>query len=776
MIKTPALVISVLALAAQVHSQIKPHRSLDDATRKTLEAAMKRHPFEAFRALGKGEEDPTLSAWLGRFDTPAIGDALDTAALAGLWSNDPEVTRGALIFIDERQMDIADIERYQKFALPIFASTPGLDDLVNFRTFKHTASRDDTTKILKKTPHPHSSYRFNFTGPLHRSFRPEHIPVLAELARTRDPFLREDAFKGLGGIAHYTDQHRDLIAKSILEWPGLVPNNLKDANKLPGDFPAFKPRSYSLPDKQTGLSPLLHATLHRLFVDSAEKLNNGIAPWLLRWTADSKADATDRELLLSLLALSSEDAQRIALLGLRHLNDDNSRAAIEKALPTLQGHATEALAYATLAAHGIDKWRAALLERAAEDTDMCTAALAVIPELAVDSWAANALTGESARGLKAISLLKGTLHMAPYCPFRIADSTYNLIEQAVLKRCDSLDAARLGAVFDQLPCCRSLALSRAFLRKVTPRALTKSQVRFLLVADEAGLRAKLASWLDDAAGARHALDALLTIGSPEHGERILQHFKTKPESKRNLLTLARSGSSSAVRDYLAAGLVGTEKAPIPKQWMKHLTAYCRALGLPNGLCWTWTSALKNIPKDIVQRDYSQWREAVLAGKATDVLIATLRAMPLRSLDFSYLSQVKDPRVIELLREVCDLQGANYQWAITELAASGDKDARQVFQLCLDRSYYGWHEYLDGRLLTLGQDRSLIPYWIGEAESNCCRRVHAGQALESIFGIDVTETGDRSLLTARAWAESWWRRNAERLRWSDLAGRYIIGPR
>ncbi len=782
MSRTPALLLStalllfVLTFAAQANAQITPHRSLDDATRKTLVAVMKRHPFEAFRAFGKGEEDSTQSVWHSRETTPSIREALGTAALAGLWSSDSEVTRGALRFVREHQMDIADIERYQRFAQSIVTNAPDdLDHLVDWDVFKHTASRDDITAILKHPPQWKSSWRYNFASNLHRSFRPEHIPVLTQLARTRDPFLREDAFKGLGGIALYTNQHRDVIARSILGWPGPPSKSDKDAKTPEGVVP-FEPRSYDLPEKRSGFSPILHATIRRLLMDSREKLGYGIGPWLIRWTAESKADATDRELLLGLLDLPSVDAQLIALLGLRHLDCDDSREAIEKVLPTLEDKTVRALAHATLVARGSGKWRVALLKRAAEETLMCTAALAVMPELAVEAWATTALTGESARGQEAIEFLEDSLSYANYVPFRIADSTYDLVAQVVLERCDQLDADRLGMLIDRLPHCRSLALGKAFLRKMTPRVLTRSQLQFLLVVDDAGLRAKLASWLDDAGGEKHALEALLTIGSPEHGKRIVQYFKAKPVDDRHLLTLARSGESSAVRAYLADGLVGSGGVAIPEHWREHLTAYCRALGMPAKVCRQWEYALRLVPKDIVQRDYSQWQHALLAGKVNDVLFATLRSMSLRSLSFEHLSTVKDPRVVELLREVCNLQGANYQWAITELAATGDKGAGQVFQQSLDRSYYGWHENIDGRLLTLGLDRSLIPYWIGEIESNCCRRIAAGQALDALCGIDVTDTGNRCLLTARDWAEAWWRRNAERLRWSDLAGRYIIGPR
>jgi hypothetical protein len=45
--------------------------------------------------------------------------AVDRAALAGLWSDDLMVARGAASLLNEFQLDVRDIERYQQIMIPL---------------------------------------------------------------------------------------------------------------------------------------------------------------------------------------------------------------------------------------------------------------------------------------------------------------------------------------------------------------------------------------------------------------------------------------------------------------------------------------------------------------------------------------------------------------------------------------------------------------------------------------------------------------------------------
>ncbi len=785
MLRLTILLLTALAPLATVHGQTKRDRSLDSVTSLALETVMKRHPFEAFRAFGKGQQDRTRAQWFGREASAAIETKLATAALAGLWDSDTEVVRGALRFVDERSMDLLDMARYHEFAAPIvFEEGLGSSRLIDFDVFKHTASSAQLDRFLRRRPQWSSSFRSFLIQDLHRSLRPSHLPALAQVARCDDPVLRRQAFRLLGTVALYTDQRRELIAKTVLEWPGPIPRAqlLVEDPKL---VEPYRPRGYALARKPLGYPALLAATLRRIHLGAGEVLRkmHGFGDWSLRWAAASRPDASDRALLLELLARPEETAQNIALLGLRQLHDTTSGQAIVAALPGMQGTWSRALAHATLVIRAADVKRRgaaeaaaenALLAGALEDDVFLAAALEVMPERAVAQWASSAFGEDPEVGGKAIHRLSAALRSPDFGPLRISDATLDSIYQAVQRQLTGLDRGRLSQLVEDLPLCRSAALGQALLQALRPGPIPGELLRYLLLVDETGLRRTLASWLKLPGSRDHAADLLLEIGSAEHGALLVQRMRA--DSAASLLTLARSGESPAVRQYLATSLAGSAAAPIPDAWAESLAANGQALGLPGRLCASWASELESIPRSTLQRDFARWRTDMLAGKAIEVLVATLRAVPLRQLGCRNLHLCKDPRVLALLAEVRDLPGAQYQVAVSELAAAGDAASLREFEQSLQRACYGWHADLPANLLTLGLDPRWVPYWLGEVETNCCRRIAAGQALEALCGLDVTETGGQCLVTARAWSARWWRRNGRFLRHSELAGRLILGPR
>jgi hypothetical protein len=89
--------------------------------------------------------------------------------------------------------------------------------------------------------------------------------------------------------------------------------------------------------------------------------------------------------------------------------------------------------------------------------------------------------------------------------------------------------------------------------------------------------------------------------------------------------------------------------------------------------------------------------------------------------------------------------------------------------------YATHQDFDGRELTLGGSTALLPFWIDEYGTNCCRRCVAHEALGSLFRGDGSyfhEEGEHTGARLR-------RRllpRQEQLRWSRLAGGYVVAGR
>ena len=171
--------------------------------------------------------------------------------------------------------------------------------------------------------------------------------------------------------------------------------------------------------------------------------------------------------------------------------------------------------------------------------------------------------------------------------------------------------------------------------------------------------------------------------------------------------------------------------------------------------------------------FPAWRDQVLDGEPVAAFVEYLAARPPAALHFDDLGLVDDDRVRDLLRKVRDTPGANVQWAIGELALAGDFAAKRELDEMRIRHLYGWFDNASDNARTLGRALGLVPWLIGEIETNCCRRNGAASALEHLTGFDAWQQPERGLVTQHDHAARWWREVGEHLRWSRLAQRFVV---
>jgi hypothetical protein len=176
----------------------------------------------------------------------------------------------------------------------------------------------------------------------------------------------------------------------------------------------------------------------------------------------------------------------------------------------------------------------------------------------------------------------------------------------------------------------------------------------------------------------------------------------------------------------------------------------------------------------IHKHFPAWRECVLAGDPVDALVAFLAIEQPAHLHFSDLGTVDDDRVRDLLRLVRATPGSNVQWAIGELALAGDFEAKRELDEMRVRSLYGWFDDASADVRTLGKSTDLVPWLLGEIETICCRRNGAAWALEELTGFDAWAQPEHALVTQHAWAARWWGEVGERLRWSRLARKFVVG--
>src|SRR5262245_20743685 len=255
-----AAVTAAWALAAAAPAQDLPH-----ARRPEVLAAMQKHiGAEPLAALAATVHRPTKNVLPPWTKTPDELRAVWYEFLLGaLWSQNVDVAYAAACLLPERTLDLAAVDRWLAVVRPHVFDEHAFWD---WDTFRHDAGRTDVTWILTAPPSWRAEIRFMFVTDLHRSFRPEHMPLLAALQRHDDPFVRRQAWETLAWLTYWSNQHRDAVARAILEWPGSASFAVDDQDSRSKN-PLPPPRAYELPAPRPGWSPLLRATLQRWFLE-----------------------------------------------------------------------------------------------------------------------------------------------------------------------------------------------------------------------------------------------------------------------------------------------------------------------------------------------------------------------------------------------------------------------------------------------------------------------------------------------------------------------------
>lgn len=115
-------------------------------------------------------------------------------------------------------------------------------------------------------------------------------------------------------------------------------------------------------------------------------------------------------------------------------------------------------------------------------------------------------------------------------------------------------------------------------------------------------------------------------------------------------------------------------------------------------------------------------------------------------------------------------------ATAQLACLGDESAREECMRALRDGRYRWVDtvFADPHYAVFGDDLDgMIPFWLGELESNCCRAVIARGVFEKLFGLDPHVLGDAPGETEATQMRRWWRiHHDDDFRFSRIANRWI----
>ncbi len=746
-------VLHTAPLAAQLP---RSPQDLPADLRQTLIERMGPDPFAALAAWHKAPRDAERPSWL-----PDRGEAdaawhwlLHTA----LWHADPDVAYAAACRLSYPSLDLAASERWLAVVWPhVFDA----DLQVDWDEVRRQLPSTDVARLLEVTDCWRAEVRPFFLGDMHRVMRPEHASRLAALAQCDDPFLRRGGFGNLGTLATYSDQHRDVIGKALLS---LQPSSLDNTNEpfLRARNIGYAPREWQLPATRPGWSPLLRAALQRSLLELEKPL---FWTFLLRWAEDETPADEDRLLLAALLDCGKQEGCWLALRTLARMPPD----------PHLQRRleSPPEIAPAALVLAARHDWPA-LRELAATDGDALAVAFEYDFDAAFLDWCALAFGADADAGLAAVERLIDVADTL-VAPYRTNPRLPERLRQAIGLFGDRLDFARLHRLVEEIPAARSERLVELYWRTITPANLARCAAEVLEVSPSIPFRERLHEWgaAADAAVREPALELLLRLGDTELDEALIAHWQAR--HRQDPLLLARCGTA-AVRHLLEEELrrltIG-DGGP-SSEACDLLAATALALDLPADVARRWSEDLRaRRGEEAVRERFERWRGMVLEGDGVGALLDDCATVPPESLYVYGLGQIDDDRVRELLRKVRSTPGAAVQAAIGELALAGDWQARQEIDELRHRHVYGWFDDATSLVRAGGRTLDLVPWLLGELETNCCRRNSAASALEFLYGFETHAMPEHALRTQAARAREHWRAIGEHLRWSELANRFVV---
>jgi hypothetical protein len=755
----PRIRVLALLLTSALAAQLpRSPDALPADVRQTLIQRMGADPFAALAAWRRAPGDSDPPAWLpadGRGDA-----AWDWLVHTALWHQDHDVAYTAATLLSYPHLDLVAADRWLTVVWPhVFAASTAHD----WEQVRRQVSSQQVADLLADRDCWRAEVRPFFLSDMHRCMRPEHAPLLAALANSDDPFLRRGAFANLGTVANYTDQHRSVIGDALLR---LHTSDLDRAEEpfLRARNAPHQPRPYHLPTARPGWSPLLRAALERSFLELDKPL---FAAFLMRWAEAESPASEDRLLLAALLAGGQREATWLAQRAM-------ARMAPEPfLLRQLRSPPDAAPAGLLLAAR--HDW-SALRELANKDTDALAVALEFDFDATFLAWSAVAFGADAAAGLAAVQRLVEVAD-AVMAPYRTQPLLVGRLRQAIDLFGDRLDFARLHVLVENLHAVRSERLIELYWAAVTPQNLAACDAAVFEVSASTQFHERLREWgaAADEAVRAPALDLLLRLGDAQLDQAVLGHWQAHHQGDPMLLARCRQSRlvSTFLRDALRKEALDSDGHPTA-QCSELLAAVAMTDGMPHGVAEHWTADLgRDGNTRLVRERFGRWREQVLAGEWRAALLDHCSAQSPRALSVGSLGQVDDDAMRELLQKVRSTPGAVVQSAINELAIAGDPEALEELDELRARHIYGWFDDADNLVQTGGRSLDLVPWLLGELETNCCRRNSAASALQFLYGFEVHAISEEALQTQAARAREYWRAVGEHLKWSVLANRFVV---
>jgi hypothetical protein len=260
------------------------------------------------------------------------------------------------------------------------------------------------------------------------------------------------------------------------------------------------------------------------------------------------------------------------------------------------------------------------------------------------------------------------------------------------------------------------------------------------------------------------------------GERLVQLGDTAqlarlaawladPERRVNAewIQLARDGGSEVVTELkrrLADAKDVRTAAPL-------LPALAAALGMPLEFARTWA---------VYEEDVPAVREALLAG---DAVAGLLQSEPVFSSNMAHLARWSEeaPRAFaRRQRDSADASLLTEVYAFDQEWALATQDHAELQRMLgpVRDGRYATHNGFSRRAAAWAEGLAMLPFWIDELGSNCCKCTFVEEQFQELFGCHGEPyTHSRFLEPTAVFLRRTLLPVADRLRWSRLVNAYVV---
>lgn len=696
---------------------------------------------------------------------------------AGLRLADAKAAFACATRLNWNEVDLWETERVIALCLEGNAYTrPGT--LVDFEELRSMIGGKELPRIFASFPAgPWNDKPSYYLANLHRQCTAEHIPALSAMLVRPEPEVRRDAWENLHLVAVRTDRHRDCALRAMLTWKDIPirtgPERALGADEWPPALCEIVLRRW--PRESGMVDPVVRRAVLTLrpLPEDEPAIRQFIEPALA--AGAGPAPLSTRQFLLIRALRHFDSTEATALL---------RRLAATDRLDPGQICSTQLIATAALAARGDPQARAALASRAATDDEALALWFEAEPRAAAAWYERCLLGGSDAAAEKALARWEDLAIARHELILDWPDDLFaGLAGRAAASPRSGLALLGIGIT---IPGCARESLAAAATARLQPREISVALARengyrevverfaFLEVAAGEAARTWLRARIGDSdrCARDFALPVLLQLGDPALGSSLTDWIKrcsgeegwpdVVAEHPTDIDVLLGQTRCSEARRYL---LDRARRAVAePESGEEAPDSAIIGLAVADGLPPHTAAWVAGGEQETDQR--APWgarcRKLIADGRADRALVLALENLDLIPFDLWRLDRPEVRAFLERMRR--EREHGLYHEATAALACMGDPAARGETFAALQAGRYRWLDELSGEpaYATLGYDLTrMVPFWIDQLESNCCRNCVAENVLEDLFphGYGLyNDSYDKRWETRATIARRWWRQH------------------